>query len=208
MMNACIPIADLSVVAALPVGEPRRDHLDACPRCRARLEAYRAFMVADEPAGADADAAERILAARLHQEIVGPPRRGVVRRFPTSNLTTGLLALAAVLVLTLVVPRFLQVGDHPGADPVLRGDASSEVMTLRSTAPGEGSWDLSWDAVQGADDYRVILLDEDLAEISRQRTGGATTWSSAKEGAVLWRVEALRSGEPVAVSQTRILSGL
>ena len=204
-MNTCIPVTELPAVAAQPVGDPRRDHLDACARCLARLEAYRAFMAADEPAGADADEAERVLGQRLQEGIGSTPRPRTILSFPSSNFTTGMLALAAVLVLSLVVPRFFQVGDHPEAEPVLRGGAGTEVMTLRSTSPDQGSWSLSWDAVDGADDYLVILLDENLTEIARHRTAGRTSWMAAVPGATLWRVEALGAGDPVAVSRARIL---
>lgn len=192
MNDRCEPIETLRQAAALPAGDPRRDHVEACPRCAARLAALASFLDGgDVPAGADPDAADRRLAAALRDERNRRSAGG--RRFGA-----GLLALAAVLLLLVVGPGLL--GDHEGppASGTLRGDAAPDAFALRA----EGRT-LSWNAIPGADAYEVILYDDSLAPLGEPiAIRGATSLELDLDGPApaYWRVTARRGGDPLASS--------
>ena len=73
----CPAVETLAELAALPPGDPRRRHLDTCPRCQARLATYEEFLRA-EPAGSGprVDAALARLAANLEPDALGAAAGG------------------------------------------------------------------------------------------------------------------------------------
>jgi hypothetical protein len=211
MNERCEPLETLPAAAALPVGDARRDHVDDCARCRARLAAYAAFMAADDAADdAGADRAERRLSAFLRAEIRGEPTATPTGPFPLLRFATGALALAAVLVLLVVVPRFSTGPETPGVAPLLRGDEAADPLAPRVAWGENGISVLSWTALEGADDYVVVLFDAALQETARFHTQGRTFWSlvptRAASPPLLWRVDAYARGDPLASSRTCALA--
>jgi len=195
MTAPCHGPAELEILAALPKGDPRREHLDECPRCQALLMTYSEFLHdRSAPEGSDLADAEVRLAHSFakEQELrrASPPhdRVGVAKRPPPARPRSfrwlpiswprPAFALAvAVMVAGLVyLGREWKHGDH-GTD-ALRGESPSP----RAGTPGpsrESTWLLSaerdpaghpvlrWRSQPGADGYEIRLFGADLTDFAR-----------------------------------------
>ena len=235
MSERCSPIEELERIAALPADDPRRRHLDGCPRCRALLHACRTF--AREPEGELAAQAGRLdarLAAALDREILGAHARvdaagveeprpsflralGGLRRAPRAWQALRIAAACAAVVLVVLG---VQQTRHPrlpeGGDVVLRGAGPAEpgapAGQARLLADG---WVFSWSPVEEADSYRLTLYDEDAVEIAAFLAPGSDTSltiafanlpaAAGDATARFWRVTALRSADEVARGRLRTL---
>lgn len=219
----CPPVETFEDLLRLDARDPRRMHLDDCPRCRARLIAFRSFLERRPlPAGADpGDARRRLSAAiRAESEREGRPRPSrprLPRFWRIQILWKPALALIAASMLVVLLlrpaghgPDVHSPADHSPADGslVLRGQPSASMPLVADWAP-EGSVRLSWPAVPSAEGYRVMLYGTDLEEIARLEAGRDTmlVLTAAQVarlgpsgGAVFWRVATLAGGEPVSVS--------
>lgn len=202
MNEQCEPLESLLEAAALPVGHVRRDHVDGCARCGARLAAHVAFLSAQAvPADARPDRAERQLSGFLRTEVRGERATvSVSRTFPRLGFAAGTVALAAVLALLVVVPRY---SNGPDALPVLRGTGVTDRFAPRVTLGTDGARVLAWEDIEGADDYEVVLFDASLAEIGRVRTQGRTTLTVQPTDSppLFWRVDAIVQGDSAAASR-------
>ena len=71
MKGECVRIEHMADIELLPADDPRRRHVESCPRCRAVYAAYRDFMA---PAAADAgpEQARARLEAALEREMTVP----------------------------------------------------------------------------------------------------------------------------------------
>jgi len=80
-MENCHDMKELANLAGLPVGDPRRGHLDACPRCRGLAEAQGLFLEPgatsdlDDLAGADAELQRRLGKTWFVPPVAARPRR-------------------------------------------------------------------------------------------------------------------------------------
>lgn len=231
MSHRCIEAAVLEALRALPAGDARRADAEGCPRCRALLEGYAEFL--DDrtvPEGADPRAAEPRLRAAFERALAGnaeaadapagPARGAAAPRSPWAAFTGPRLAWAAAAVFAVAaglytLPR-LDAGGR-GAE-ALRSESAPGTPAARPVllAPREsgGGLELRWRVAEGADGYRVVFLDEDLARIAASAVGRDTmlVLSSGRLPAglvagrsVAWQVEALQGGGVIATSDAAVI---
>jgi hypothetical protein len=219
--------------------DPRRRHLASCPRCQARLADYRDFMAGGTPcpprelhaAMASLDAALRAAGdrdaalgaagdgaaggraaaprpagprARVLSPVFGHPLAG----HPLARVGFALAALFLLLVALDALP------ERPRQREIrLRaGEGRPSAAALVLEAPrllADGSLEFAWQALPGADDYRLRLLAPDLALLAERPCGGATLLRLAASeldalhvggGVLVWQVEARAGGDPLALS--------
>ena len=201
MTERCFSPDDLDRAARLRSDEPGWDHIATCPRCRARIIAYRAFSAPGEiPVEADLPVARTYLSRALDRVVYGgeeiaaevtpdadgrsggAARRGGQHRVGQHHrIWRPALALAAVLCLAvgLELNRRTDFWSPPPGDneQILRGDPASqqEVFALRVVpGPDEGSLRLEWDTPAKTDASQVVLFNGGLEVLARFDTGAAT----------------------------------
>ncbi len=210
----CLPLAELEALAALPAGDARRAHLDACPRCRGLLASYALFMDAQPGEGARVTEADEVLAAAFARELAAPPRRAGGGAWPGLAVlfAPAVRPMWAAAAVALVVFAGWQLLRPPGA-PQLRGagEALARVETLPAVADAD-SIVLRWRAAKDATQYEVRFFRMDLGDLAALPTGTATTLA-LRRGAlpaglpaherVLWQVLALKGHDIMARSKTQ-----
>ncbi|MCB1182550.1 hypothetical protein KDM41_03885 [bacterium] len=207
MTEPCPSIEELGPMAELAAGDPRRAHVDSCPRCRGLLAAFAGF-VAGSPSHAD-PAREARLAAGLAALATPASRRepGTVVRILRSRVTASLLATAAVLVLVVGLSR---EGDPLPGGPagVTRTTLSAKDFGMEARVVTDGGYRLSWTrpAAPG-ETFRVVFFGGDLVEVGRIEAGTAAgvDWTPPQRAggdaaAMTWRIEVVREGDVVARS--------
>jgi hypothetical protein len=229
MKGNCIPVEQLGRVAALPAGDPEREHFDSCARCRSLLVMLAEFesptLARSGARFSDADAHLREAIAELVHEGEPDPVPNAEARASRSRTRDSWLsrllpawprpayALAALAVValagTLLVrttvrePRMRDAS--PGAAPAFAANP------VRQVADGAA---LSWTPVAGADRYRVVFLDATLAEVASLDAGAATTLvlradalpaALAHGASVAWQVEAFAGADLRAKTPARAL---
>lgn len=220
MEAQCIDIERIGSVLDLAEDHPTRRHTRDCPRCRSLLVSYQTFLRAEPTEGsgiergrASLDATIRARAGRFAEagtrSRTTPERGGFFRMMLRP---APLVAAGAVVILAaaLLWPR----GD--GA-PVLRNGNTVDAHGFVTDAPqsrADGSVQLSWSPVEGADHYEVRLYSGDLAEVYRHPavTGTSVTIDRAALPPALasgtdltWRVVALQGGDVIGTSTPRSL---
>lgn len=201
MTDQCLNPEELAELAA---EDPRRAHVEGCPRCQAIMTSFASFMdPADIPAGADLKDANARLSAALDREIGG----AVVRPAPTFWTPFRVRALASVAAVVIVAVGLSLV--RPGSkvmtnsEPVLRG-MESPVAPFRIDLArlDDGRFQLNWSPVEEATGYRVVIYGEDLGELAGFEVGAAITFSfEAPVGAAFCRVIAFRDGDELMKSE-------
>ncbi len=74
MKQRCHTPEEITALAELEPGDPRRAHVDACPRCQAVLLSFQEFLAAEPlPEGARPKLASKHLERVLQREILGSP---------------------------------------------------------------------------------------------------------------------------------------
>jgi len=197
-MDKCIPIEALGSLDALSPDDPIRRHAVACPRCSAAVVAYREFLRADSPRGADVADADRRLASFINERIEGVEK---VHRAPFRFPTFRWAVAAAVMVAgAALIAKQMDSSDRV----VLRGDERVALSVQARRTLADGSVEFSWNAVPDADAYQVVLLREDLTEVARMVAttdlGATLDRSSIPSEAVRWQVTALREGAIIVES--------
>ena len=197
-------IEDLGEIAALPVDDARRRAVEATPRGRALMAAYREFLIAEAPPGSNPEVAAARLDAFIAREIEG--HRAVDARLAlgadtrseawTTRLIRALLgpalrpAFAAVVLLVVAGGAWLALRpSHPGmpaGTPVYRGseqtpDALPTLQLERARTGADGALQLAWAAVPGATGYRLRFFGADLSDAARVDTGASTRWTLRRE---------------------------
>jgi len=198
--------------------DPRQwQHLQSCPRCRALLAAYRAFMEPEDvPLGADLDDARRRLRQALEQEIHFREADDFSpwRRFLGSLVTPAwrpALAAAALLVVVFGIYQVVDPGPGHESPPVLRGERQVQDDVITGAVAkmlADGRYRLSWNAAALVDSYLVIFYDTTLTELAPLSAGAGTELvldpagsdQPAGAGPRYWRVLGLRAGDEVARS--------
>jgi hypothetical protein len=195
MTEPCHTLEELAAVAELPPGDPRRAHLDACPRCRASLRSYREFMEpAELPAEARSQWARERLAATLEREVAGSGAEpglefagagaapswertglGTVVQRALARLRSGgspalwpaLAAVTVALLLVIVMPSGV-LRRAPTA-PALRGPEGQARNTWGGAARllDSGATVFTWREIPGPERFAVLLYGPDLGEIAR-----------------------------------------
>jgi hypothetical protein len=186
MTSGCPPSEDLAGIAELPANDPRRSHVDRCPRCRARLATYEEFLRAE----GECDPAELSWALdRLGKELdrAIPPAGRMVRSdqpparakrtapsFLRPAFARWALAAAAALLLFLGLNGIWLgpgAGRHLPGEIRLRGEgvarSESDLPLAQPTRLPDGGIELDWSAVPTVDHYQVLVLDARLEEIAR-----------------------------------------
>lgn len=199
-------------------------HLQSCPRCRALLASYRAFLEpVAVPQGADLNDARMRLRRALEREIhfrdaddTSPWRRFL------GNLVTPAWrpALAAAALLLVVFGIYQVVDPGPGRQgpPVLRGERQVQDDVITGTTAmmlADGRYRLSWNAAASVDSYLVIFYDTTLTELAPISAGASTELvldpaspdHPTRVGRRFWRVLGLRAGDEVSRSSLTSLPG-
>ncbi len=186
----------------LKADDPRRAHLDECPRCRAVMMSFEAFMdPADVPAEAKVADAEARLSAALEQEM------GVTRPAPTfwTPFRVRTFAAAAAVLIVAVGLSLFGGGPEviPADGPVLRGAGSPAApFRVEMSKLENGEFRISWPKIEGATAYRVVVYGEDLEAIMGYDTESATAFKlEPPAGAAFCRVIALRDGDELGTSE-------
>ena len=220
MSGSCIRPEDLSDFDALPADDPIHAHLAHCPRCQARLQAYRSFLEdAASPARSRAESeADATLDGMIRSQFGLPgaesaPARGGLfsARWRIRTLILAPAAVAAAVVI-LVLARHDRT-EIPA--PAYRGSESGAVVRLESVQElADGRIRLTWHALSGADAYQVRVLDTGLNPVLAPAVSADTTAvlgrselgaAARSESRLLWRVTALQDGEEIGTSGVEIL---
>jgi hypothetical protein len=220
----------LGRLVALPEDHPERVAAVASPQ----FEAYRRMLADFERPGdalvadAELDAARAELMSRLADAGHIPPRTATPAAAPEASRTVRPLPRPGVLAwLTsgggrpalAVAGALIVVGfgwwatQRPARDETTRGIADLGAFELTTKKQGD-SLVLSWNAVEGADRYRVVFLGAGLAEVAHQDvpTGtslalraGALPAGVAPRSRVSIEIVALKMGGEIATSPARTL---
>ena len=212
----CPPIEMFEDLLMGDPDDPRRTHMNDCPRCRARVTAFAAFMQIDPlPEGARLEEARRHLTASLRDEVERPsPSRKARTPFSWFRISGPIwkpaLGLASLL---LIVGIFLRVGSDRRIEtgPVLRdaAPAASAGTPLMSGVSAGGGMELRWREVPSAEGYRVHIYGSDLVELSvlEVRSDTSITLTPDRLAAlalsgkpVIWRVGIVRNGDEVSLT--------
>jgi hypothetical protein len=227
MRQSCYRPEELAELLELEAGDPRREHLAACPRCRALLAEYRQFL---EPRGAvpgaDLPDAERRLRAVLRREILGEERTvpetpggrflARLRRIGSTPGFRPALAVAATVLLLFLGWEMYDRRPPGSGRPVLRQQSPPEEgaagagFALEAARFREGgAVELRWAPAAGAEAYRVLLFTADLQELAvlgpltetRVLFQPRELSRPLEPGTVLvWHVAALQTGDEIARS--------
>jgi len=220
----CVDELALGEVLALAESDPRRRHLDDCPRCRALVVSYRQFLDpgSEEMASYGTEEHERLNAFRERLAGIAPvatPAPGGTMPAPVAEkrswaerlFTPGLRPLWAVVAIAIAFGVMKIAPTHPPENvvPTLRG-GTPEALTVRTPTYGDaGAVTLVWNAVPEADHYEVRFFSSALTELGRHAAGGDTVATLAaadlplpyRSGeAILFRVVALKDGDELATS--------
>ncbi len=218
MNDECRQLDELLQQAELPAGDQRREHLDACPSCRALLDS---FLFGQEAAGDEADPVEARtqLAKLLERELgtaspppVRPRRSGI--RFESIWVPVG---LALVLLLLTQLPALLDKKYEAPAELQLRGDPTETgpmFDVLHSSKLERGGFKLRWTASAPGDSVALCLLGTDLVELVRIRAGvidsleliPANHLELADQARLWWVLTLYREGDAIGQSQPRPLN--
>lgn len=202
MTQRCHTPEEITELAELGPDDPRRAHLDACPRCQAVLLSFREFLRAEPlPAGARPAQASEQLDRVLQAEILGPPSLAAASRQDAPEggrwwdrlagrlrppvLAPALAGAAVVALLVLLLPgrtptepaRELRGASSEAASQ--GGDDVRDLIWTETTALAEGGWLLEWRLPSGADRAEVILYASDLSELLRREFRDEQQWRLA-----------------------------
>lgn len=190
MNDRCLSLEELTVLALAAPDDPRRAHLDACPRCSARLLSWQEFLTpAALPTAARAEEAGASLDAALRREILeqeaprqtdrawqpkpSSRRRGILSALlrPAYRPAWAIAALAVVVVFAFRGGP----GLRPGFD--LRGGSSNPEAPVPAHAQARenGVILLEWTRPPAATSSTVLLHAADLTEVARIDAGAAVT---------------------------------
>ncbi len=204
----CLEVADLAEALAAPPDDPRRRHIEQCPRCGALARQYRDFMGESRP-NARLEPAE---VARLDQAMARARQRTAIVRKPSAAGRTrwwvAVPAVAAVLAIMILVPA----RRTPGPDPtVMRGRVEPDtVLTVNPARINEqGNIVLGWLATAAADSFVVEILAADLTVLATVSAGPGTDLelppdsASAPRTRQFWRIIGFKEQDPVVRSGLR-----
>lgn len=209
MSDRCLNPEELADLAA---DDPRRAHVDACPRCQALLQSYAAFMdPVNVPRGANLEEADSRLAAALDREIgVGGEVVRPAASFWTPFRVRTLAAAAAVVIVAVGLSVFQPGSEVASPDePVLRGiGAPAAPFRCQMAMLDEGGFRVSWPGIAEATGYRLVVFGEDLTELAEFDVGMETKFElQLPEGAAFCRVIALRDGDELGRSDPAYFDG-
>lgn len=216
--SKCIEAGALDEILASAVTDPRRRHLESCPRCRALAENYALFLSPpdDDPALTDRAQAkldafrDRLLAPT---DPIAAPRRAMSGAAPWWR---GLFAPAArpawalAGVLVIAGAWYVTRPSPPSpADIRLRGEQRIEMPLAAPRYLDANTLVLGWRSMPEAARYEVRFYSTSLTEIGRRDAGtdtllriavGQLPPTYARGESVLYRVVALQGGDEISRS--------
>jgi hypothetical protein len=208
-MNDCLDFETLAALSDLSADDPRRVHVESCPRCRARLIALKEFVASSGSDVPDAEwrAAEAELRRRrVSDGLVSPPARPpAVRRTWTRAVWRPVFAAAASLVVVLAGAWWVMQSRHEPALRALPGDEWIPSVGSRGAAVT-----IAWRATPGADQYKVVFLGASLEPVATLEVGPALDARVRRESlpgglahgqAVMVEVHAFRGPDVIAQSR-------
>lgn len=214
MTQRCFQAEELSELLDLEEADPRRRHLDECPRCRALLAEYRDFLKPpSEISGTNLDEAGSRLRGALKREIYEGEAASPVKRVVESRTFRVLMALAATICVILIAYSFKEDRPPESDGIVLReepGAGRERKIELLPIQPlREGAVKLSWRAAEGADAFKVYFFSgelEELAVLGPQAEStivlepGEVPGLPGSGTILLWCIKALKEGDEIASS--------
>lgn len=234
MVQKCIDIEKIAEILELPVDDPRRIHLEECPRCGSALLIYRAFLKAEAVPGANPSDAEARLSAFIQSKIdstslvtatngnisgapvtvEAPERKGFLASVTGALfLRPACITVALVLIAAGLLWRQPWIVDKPvlrGTSPAVETGNSLDLATPQ--LQDNGSVRLAWQPFAGADSYQVCIYDQDLTELIRLAPVSEPTIDlrrsmlpSGAPESLLWSVIALDGGDKIAISPPALL---
>ena len=200
-MEHCYEPGHLPDPSDLPADDPRRRHLETCPRCRGRVAARELFLTPGDTGDLEGlAAADAELARRLEAALARPTQAaGVSSRRRFWYALAAILALGTVGLTVSEIQR-LREGSLPRVGERLRGD---EPATQVEVTAGEQGLRLSWAAAPPAETYLFRFLGADLADVGQRvasRSSLALAVSDLPAGGVFCQVFALSHGDTLARS--------
>lgn len=208
LSQSCVHVDDIGAVLALPPDDPIRLHSEACPRCKSLLASYVSFLDAESVEGNDLERVRGMLDARIRADAARwKPSKSPVAFWwqlllrPAPLLAAGLVVIAAAVFWTSRDPDQGTLRDNT---PQIESFALEPAQIAEN-----GSLQLSWSPMSGADQYQVRLYGPDFSEIFRSANTTATSMTvdpdrfAAKLPPTLdltWRVYALSQGDVIATS--------
>ena len=226
----CFEPQDTARVAALPATDPLRVHASGCPRCRALLAAYAAFVEADPGPVPQRDLADAN--ARLSRALAaatgggGERARAGAPHTPAApgavsgweRLTHPQLRPAWTLLTIALVAGGVALWSRPAghdAALVLRGAAPAMTPAIvRAQWTGDAIV-LAWHGLPAADGYEVRFVSSAFVELGSSGPYRDSTlvlapsrlaFRAAFGDSVLVRVVALKDGDVLATSDARVLT--
>ncbi len=165
---------DLGHVLDAPESDASRRHLDGCTRCQMLIEAYREFLEEPKEPDAAAGALKQSLRVAIEARSAGTPGfLTSLRSYLARLLSRPIPALAmlaviggAVIILRQFMPesREARFRQRP---PSHAGGAAGHVDLAPPVHQPDGSIELSWNPVAGADSYEIRIYSGSLDEVAR-----------------------------------------
>ena len=124
-------------------------------------------------------------------------------------------AALAFGVLVIVAASGWWITSRPPETPAIRGGDTTGVPVLAEPASANGRLDLSWSTVPGADGYRVVFYDAELAQVAQidslrqarcELRAGVLPSGLASRARVEVEVVALSHGDPLSRSRLRSIT--
>ena len=190
----CIAEESLGELLSLPDTDPRRAHLESCPRCRALVVGYRQFLEPLEAAAHSYGTPEETHLNAFRERLAGAAGTGAAdsaekagQASPStargggtnseswwSRLFAPPLRPAWGLVVIAIAFGGLWMGPRMGGqktEPVLRGGGPVVLAIGEAVALPDGGIRLAWQPHPEADRYEVRFYSAALAEIGRRDAG-------------------------------------
>lgn len=170
MTDQCLDALELDEIIRLPQDDPRRRHVDGCPRCRGLARALGIFL---EPGDAsdlkDLGGADSELKSRLASVLPFPKRTSPRPGRRIGMAVAAVLALCAVGLGTSELLR-TQDGALPETGQYQRGGGFSGSASASATADGVR---LDWSDAPPAESIVYIFLSTEMSELGRRESPGA-----------------------------------
>lgn len=227
----CPDEAALGEILDLPAHDPRRQHVEECPRCRSLVLAHGLFE--EPPQDGDAERAADQVTARLdafREDMIGPAvarkTSGPAAEPPLARSAGGrpwwwrrlfaaplrpAWALAAVTVVSVIVVVGIRQSRRPG-EILVRGTLDRAMGLVAPEILADGAVRLVWRAAaEPVDGYELVLFSPRLEPLERIPSGPDTSLTLAIERLpapyragepLFYRVDALVGRDVVAQSQT------
>ena len=167
----------------------------------------------DAPAGARAVPGQRPRSQGRGTDRPGPGE-GPIHRLSRWLVSPSLRPVAALAVLVVALGAIggIRLLGHRSSDAIILREGStpaSSTLALGDVSrTPDGGVSLSWDLVEGADRYEVVLCGEDLVEMKRFDAGGSSSFViPAEESAALTGIPRADGPDPSGSPGTGASSG-